>query len=65
MNKFKSWLKKHWKLAVIGFSILVVIVCAVSCVDRPIINNYKDNTGGITTSTFIHEEVDSSVVYKK
>lgn len=65
MKKIVSFFKKHWKIAIIGFSILVVVVCAISCVDRPIINNYKDNKGGISTQTFIHEEVDSSIVYKK
>lgn len=65
MKKIGSFLKRHWKLAIIGFSILVVVVGIVSCVDRPIINNYKDNQGSISTQTFIHEEVDSSTVYKK
>lgn len=65
MRKIWNWAKSHWKLIIIGFSILVVVVAIVSCVDRPIINNYKDNQGSISTQTFIHEEVDSSTVYKK
>lgn len=65
MKKIIAFLKSHWKILLIGFSILVVVVGIVSCIDRPIINNYKDNSGGIQTHTFIHEEVDSSTVYKK
>lgn len=65
MKKIWNWAKSHWKLLVIGFSFLFVVWAVVSCVDRPIINNYKENTGSISTQTFIHEEVDSSTVYKK
>lgn len=66
MKKISKFFKAHWKLVLIGFSILsVVVLICVSCIDRPIINNYRDNSGGIQTHTYIHEEVDSSTVYKK
>lgn len=65
MKKLGNFICSHWKLILIGFSILFVVVAIVSCVDRPIVNNYKDNSGSISTQTFIHEEVDSSTVYKK
>lgn len=61
--KLICFLRKRWKVLLISLSVVALgAVTVISCIDRPIINHYEKNSGDIQTHTYIHEDIDSSIV---